>query len=76
MEFAAIAESDAITHHAAFAMPELVPLAEELASEVDAARARAATMTYDDAMTFVYESLDRLIAEHDVETGKSASRHD
>lgn len=64
VELAAIAESDAITHYAAFATPEFDPLLAGRPSEVDAARARAATMTYDDATGFVIAALDRLIAEH------------
>jgi predicted ATPase len=68
---AAIAESDAITHYAAFAMPGLARFVEERASEVDAARARAATMSYDDAMDVVLAAIDRLIAEHSPSTAAS-----
>ena len=50
VEIAAIVESDAIAPIAAFASPDLAPLVEELATETEAARARAATMSYDDAI--------------------------
>jgi class 3 adenylate cyclase len=33
-------------------------------AEIDAARARLATMSYDDAVAFVFDAMDRLIAEH------------
>ena len=64
VEIAAIVESDAIAPIAAFASPDLAPLVEELATETEAARARAATMSYDDAIDVVFGAIDRLIAEH------------
>jgi len=65
VEIGAIVESDAIAPLAAFATPDLAPLVEELATEIDKARARAALLTYDDALAFIFDAIDRLIAEHD-----------
>ena len=64
VEIGAIVESDAIAPLAAFATPDLAPLVEEFAAEIDAARARAATLSYDDALAFVFDAIERLIAEH------------
>ena len=65
LEFAAIAESDAIAPHAAITtFPELVQLAQHQVAEVAAAHARAATMSYDDAIALVFATIDQLIAEH------------
>ena len=65
LEFAAIAESDAIAAYAAITtFPELVQLAQHQVAEVAAAHARAATMSYDDAIAFVFATIDQLIAEH------------
>ena len=64
VEIGAIIESDAIAPLAAFPTPDLAPLAEEFAAEIDAARIRAAVMSYDDALAFLFDTIDRLIAEH------------
>ena len=65
VEISAIVESDAIAparriRHVA----RLAPLVEELPTEIDAARRTPATMSYDDAIAFVFGAIDRLIAEH------------
>jgi hypothetical protein len=65
VEIAAIAESDAIAPVGAFVTPDLAPLVDELATEIDAARNRAATMSYDVALAFVFDAIDRLISVHD-----------
>jgi hypothetical protein len=67
LEFAAIAESGAIIPSAPFALPGL----ERLADAVDelgpdalrAARALAASMTYDESLQYVFDGLDRIITE-------------
>jgi hypothetical protein len=61
----AIAEDGVIAPTAVFnTLPALTALAEERAVAVDAARARAASMSYDDATAYVFGTIDRLIAEH------------
>ena len=65
VEISAIVESDAIAPlQTAFTTPDLIPLVEEYAAEIDAARVRAATMSYDDAIAFIFDAIDRLIAQH------------
>ena len=65
IQVAAIGESEAIARSPAFAsFPALGRLAEERPTEVAAAHARAATMSYDDALEFVFATVDQLIAEH------------
>jgi hypothetical protein len=66
VEIGAIAESDAIAPLAAFATPALAPLVGQLTAEIDEARVRVATMSYDDALAFIFDAIDRLIAEHSV----------
>jgi hypothetical protein len=63
VEIGAIVESDAIASLAPFATPDFAALVEKLATEIDAARTRAASMSYDDALAFVFDAIDRLIAE-------------
>jgi len=66
LDFAAIAESDAIAAVAAFdAWPNLQRLAEERPESTEAARQRAKGMSYDAAIDFAIAALDRLIAELD-----------
>jgi predicted ATPase/class 3 adenylate cyclase len=65
IELAAICESDAIAPFAAFTSHrEMARLAEELPSTVATARARAAGMTYEEAIGFFEAEVERLIAEH------------
>ncbi len=65
IEFAALAESDAITHFPAFTTdPVLGRLAESHAAEVAAARNRFEAFGYDDAVGFLADTCERLIAEH------------
>jgi hypothetical protein len=65
IQVAAIAESDAITPSSPFTVyATLGHLAQEHPAEVAAAHARAATMSYEDAIAFVFDAIDRLIAEH------------
>ncbi len=64
-----VIESDTIAPVPAFATPDLAPLVEELPDEIDAARVRAATMSYDDAIAFIFDAIDRLIAEHRADPG-------
>jgi hypothetical protein len=72
VEMAAIIESDAIAHIAAvLATPDFAPLVEDLAIEIDAARARAASMSYDDALAFVFDAIERLIDEQGLPGGTS-----
>jgi hypothetical protein len=56
---------------AAFPTPDLAPLAQEFAAEIDAAHSRAAGMSYDDALAFAFDTIDRLIAEHGPSTAVS-----
>ena len=63
VEIGAIVESDAIAPLAVFATPDLAPLVDDLATEIDAARTRAASMSYEDALAFVFDAIDRLIDE-------------
>ena len=64
LDFAAIAESEAIAPITAFRTQELF---EEFTGDdtaaVEAARARAATMSYDTAMEFVVTEMDRVISQ-------------
>jgi ATP/maltotriose-dependent transcriptional regulator MalT len=71
VEIAAVVESNAIASIAAFATPELAQLVEELPTEVDTARVRAATMSYDDALAFLFDAIETLIAEHGPPTAPS-----
>jgi hypothetical protein len=64
VQIAVIAESDAIAPIAALTTPHLAPLAEAFPTEVEAARTRATAMSYDDAMAFLFDTIDTLIAEH------------
>jgi predicted ATPase len=65
VDFAAIAESDAITRTAAFdAEPALTRLTDEHAADVAAAHGRAAAMSYHDALAFIFDTIDQLIAKH------------
>ena len=64
VDIAAIIESNAIAPFAAFATSTLAQLVEDLPPETDAARARAATMSYHDALAFLFQTIDTLIAEH------------
>jgi predicted ATPase/class 3 adenylate cyclase len=67
LELAAISESGAIFHFSALDTPafeQLIDTARELGPDaLQAARSRAATMTYDEAMSYVFDKLDHLIAE-------------
>jgi predicted ATPase/class 3 adenylate cyclase/DNA-binding winged helix-turn-helix (wHTH) protein len=68
LELGAIAESGAILHVSALDNPggweRLFDTALELGADaVHDARSRAATMTYDEAMSYVFENLERLITE-------------
>ena len=68
LELAAISESGAILHVSALdgpgAFEQLFDTARELGPDaLHAARSRAATMTYDEAMSYVFENLERLITE-------------
>ena len=56
---------------AAFATSTLAQLVEDLPAETDAARARAATMSYNDALAFLFHAIDTLIAEHGPPTAPS-----
>ena len=73
VEISAISESDAIAPAPAFATRDVAPLLEDLATEVDDARRRAATMSYDDAIAFIFGTLDRLTAEHEADPARSSS---
>ena len=64
VQIAVIAESDAIAPIAALTTPHLAPLAEAFPTEVEAAQTRATAMSYDDAMAFLFDTIDTLIAEH------------
>jgi predicted ATPase len=64
IELAAISESNAIAPFASNTSPELNHLIDEHPSLIAAARARAATMTYDQALSLTLTSIDRLIDEH------------
>jgi predicted ATPase/class 3 adenylate cyclase len=71
VEIAAIVESNAIAPVAAFATTTLAQLVEDFPAEVDAARVRAATMSYQDALAFLFHTIDALIAEHGPPTAPS-----
>ena len=61
---AAIAESGAIAPAASFTVhPGLVELAAEQPELVAAARAKASAMSYDDAMQYIFESIDAAVLE-------------
>ena len=65
VELGAVAESGTIAPTPVFnALPGLTDLADERAADLAAARARAATMTYDDATTYVFGTIDRLVADY------------
>jgi predicted ATPase/class 3 adenylate cyclase len=65
IELAMIAESNVLAPFAAFTpTADLTALAEARPADVAAARARAASMSYDDAIACIFGTLDRLIAEH------------
>jgi predicted ATPase/class 3 adenylate cyclase len=65
IELAALAESDAIAPFATFStQPQVMSLAESHAAEIAAARAKFEGFDYDDAVDFLTETFDRLIAEH------------
>ena len=68
LQLAAIAESGAIAANPIFDAPVplewLTRLVDELGPEaVAAARTRATSMSYDDAMGYIFDSIDRVIAE-------------
>jgi hypothetical protein len=64
IEFAVLAESDAIAHMAAFATNrDLVPLLESHPAEVAAARERVRDMDYDDAVAHLDALIGGLIGE-------------
>jgi predicted ATPase len=64
IELAAISESDTIASFAVFSTSsELSRLIDEHPSLIVAARGRAATMTYDEAISLILASIDRLIDE-------------
>jgi predicted ATPase len=68
LEIAAIAGSGAIAPYPMFdilqGFPRLSALVDgSLPGVVDAARSRAASMSYDDAVTFIFENVERLCAE-------------
>jgi hypothetical protein len=66
IDAAAIAESRAIAPNATFgARPAITRLADEYPAETAAAKARAAAMTYDDAVQYILALFDRTISEHD-----------
>ena len=69
IDFAAIAESNAISPVAVFAVrPALARLAAEQPDEVAAARQRAATLSYDNAIAHVFTAIERVIANHRADT--------
>jgi hypothetical protein len=74
IELAALAESDAITAFASFTtQPGLVRLAAGHGDEIAAARSRFEAFGYDDAVAFVADMLERLIAEHAPHEPKEAA---
>jgi hypothetical protein len=63
-DLAAIAESDAIAPVASFTVqPDLIRLVLEQPELVAAARARASTMSYDDAVAFIFAAFDAALAD-------------
>jgi len=67
-QLAAIAQSDTIAPFPAFdalaAFDQLAHTVDELGPDaLQAARSRAASMSYDDAMEYVFDGIDRLITE-------------
>jgi predicted ATPase/class 3 adenylate cyclase len=74
IQLAAIIESDAIAASPIFDAPVplewLTRLVDELGPEqVAAARRRAASMTYDEAIGYVFDSIDRVITEAEADEG-------
>ena len=77
---AAISESGAIMPFAAFdalaGMKRLANTLDELGPDaLQAARARAAAMTYDDALAYIFDGIDHLIAEAADDERGTASRN-
>ena len=73
IELAAIADSDAIARCTPFTTNvSLAQAAQAHPDAVASARTRAATMTYDDALTFVYDAIERLIASIRADRGGGA----
>ena len=63
-DLGAITESDVIAPVATFdAQPRLIERADELAPLIPAARVRAAAMTYDEAVTYIFWVIDQVIDE-------------
>ena len=78
LQLAAIAESGAIAANPIFDAPVpfewLTRLVDELGPEaVAAARTRAASMSYDEAMSYVFDSIDRVIADAEADQTATAS---
>jgi hypothetical protein len=77
LELAAISESGAIFYFSALDTPgfqQLVDTARELGPDaLQAARSRAARMTYDEAMSYVFENLERLITDSEGPERSAAS---
>jgi predicted ATPase/class 3 adenylate cyclase/DNA-binding SARP family transcriptional activator len=77
LELAIISESGAIFHFSALDTPgfqQLIDTARELGPDaLHAARSRAATMTYDEAMSYVFENLERLITDAEAHERSAAS---
>jgi len=62
---AAIAESDAIAPFPSFTTtPGLIRIAEDHAAAIAEAKARVATLSHDDAVALLLDTIDRAVAEH------------
>ena len=71
LDLAAIADCGVISKVAVAGFEWFTGLVGELGADaVDAARGRAASMSYDDAVTYIFDNIERLIAEADHEPAR------